>query len=66
MLDVQPKTPDLLALAMRRARDDMAAGRVSNHPVERKDGLAEPQTDKPIAKGRFIEKRSGNEATEKR
>lgn len=26
--------PDLLALAMRRVRDDMAAGRVPKHPPE--------------------------------
>ena len=54
----QKTGPDLLALAMRRARDDVAAGRVPKHPVERKDGLAKLQTGQPIKKGQFIERRS--------
>lgn len=32
MPKTQPKGPDLLALAMRRARDDVATGRVPKHP----------------------------------
>ncbi|MCY4558085.1 MAG: hypothetical protein OXF79_17290 [Chloroflexi bacterium] len=57
--------PDLLALAMRRARDDVAAGRVPQNPSVRKDGLSKPQTGKPIKTGQFIEKRSADYTTEK-
>ena len=32
MPEAQPKGPDLPALAMRRARDDVAQGRVPKHP----------------------------------
>ena len=63
MPKTQSKSPDLLALGMRRARDDVAAGRVMQN---RKDGLAKPQTGKPIRTGQFTEKRSADEATEKR
>ena len=59
MSKTQPKNPDLLALAMRRARDDVAEGRV---PASgRKDGLSKPQTGKPIKTGQFIEKRSADQ-----
>lgn len=61
MPKAQPKSPDLLALAMRRARDDVAAGRVPKHPVERKDGLSKPQTGKPIKTRQFTEERSTKE-----
>ena len=44
--------PDLLALAMRRARDDVAAGRVPQNQSVRKDGLSKPQTGKP---GKIVE-----------
>ena len=50
--------PDLLALAMRRARDDVAAGRVPQNPSGRKDGFSKPQTGKPVKTGQFIEKPS--------
>lgn len=37
--------PDLLALAMRRARDDVAAGRVPKHPPEAEDNPAADPVD---------------------
>lgn len=58
--------PDLLSLAMRRARDDVAVGRVAQNPSGRKDGLERPQTGKPIRTGQFLEKRSAEQSTEKR
>ena len=41
MPDVQPKAVDLLALAMRRARDDVATGRVPKRPPEPVEEKAE-------------------------
>ena len=41
-----PKGPDLLALAMRRARDDVAAGRVPKNPPEPAEGKPERATSK--------------------
>ena len=45
MPKTQPKSGDLLALAMRRARDDVAQGRVPKHPPELK--ADDPSEDAP-------------------
>lgn len=44
MPKAQPKSPDLLALAMRRARDDIAAGRVPKRPPEAGENSAPEST----------------------
>ena len=43
MPKTQPKGPDLLALAMRRARDDVAAGRVHSPEPASTDSRADQQ-----------------------
>lgn len=45
MPKTQPKAPDLLALAMRRARDDVATGRVPKRLPQAEDDSAADLAD---------------------